>query len=147
MKVVIYAKLSSQNKIEKSIEEQIKTCVEYAKEKGYTIIYKYIDIDSRKQFEQMIKDSSKKKFQAVIVYSMDRFSRNKFESATYKCKLKQNGVKVVSTKKNIENDAFGILMDSIVEEMAVYYSQELNQKINADIVRKKRKKERIANEG
>lgn len=147
MKAVIYARFSSQNKIEKSIEEQIKTCVEYAKEKGYTIIDQYIDMDSRKQFEQMIKDSSKKEFQAVIVYSLDRFSRNRFDSAMYKHKLKQNGVKIVSTKENIENNASEILMDSILERMAEYYSQELSQKIKAGIARKKKEKEKIANEG
>lgn len=147
MKAVIYARCNSQNQVENSIERQIKTCEEYAKEKGYTITKKYIDVGSREQFEKMIKNSSKKKFQAVIIYSLDRFARNRYNFVLYKNKLKKNGVKLVSTKENIENDASGILLESVLEGMYEYYSQELSPKIKKEIMRKIEERERIANEG
>lgn len=63
----------------------------------------------------MIKDSSKQEFQIVLVYQLDRFSRNRYDSATYKAKLKKNGVRVVSARENISDDASGILMESVLE--------------------------------
>ena len=79
----------------------------------------------------MIKDSKKKKFEAVIVYSMDKFARNRYDSVIHKRKLKQNGVSVFSTKENIENDPSGILMESVIEGLIEYYSIEHSQKIKA----------------
>ena len=124
MKAVIYAKCNSQNQVENSIEKQIKACEDYAKEKGYTIIEKYIDIASREQFEQMIKTSSKKKFQAVIVYQLDRFARNRYDFVIYKNKLKKNDINLVSAKENIENNASEILLDSILEGLMEYQALE-----------------------
>jgi site-specific DNA recombinase len=77
----------------------------------------------------MIEDSAKKQFQYVLVYQLDRFARNRYDSATYKAKLKKNGVRVLSALENITEDASGILMESILEGMAEYYSAELAQKI------------------
>lgn len=147
MKAVIYARCNAQNQVENSIERQIKTCEEYAKEKGYTIIEKYIDIGSREQLEQMIKASSKKNYQVVIVYQLDRFARNRYDFVIYKNKLKKNGVNLVSVKENIENNASGILLESILEGLIEYQALERSQKIKEGIARKKREKERLANEG
>ena len=85
--------------------------------------------DRRPEFQKMISDSSKKTFQAVLVYQLDRFARNRFDSATYKAKLKKNGVRVLSARENISADANGVLMEAVLEGMAEYYSVELSQKI------------------
>ncbi len=147
MKIVVYIRVNSQNQIEQATEKQISACQEYAKEKGYTIIAQYIDIGSREQFEQMIKDSSKKQFEAIIVYSMERFSRNRYDSVIHKRKLKQNGVKVISVQENFSDDASGILMESVIEGLIEYYSLEHSKKIKAGIERKKKEREMLANEG
>ena len=135
MDVVIYARFSSHNQNEQSIEGQIKYCEEYAKRNNYNIIHTYIDeaksgtSDSREQFQQMIEDSSKKQFKGILVYQLDRFSRNRYDSAIYKNRLKKNDVKVLSARENISDDASGILMESVLEGMAEYYSAELGQKV------------------
>ena len=77
----------------------------------------------------MIEDSAKKGFQYVLVYQLDRFARNRYDSATYKAKLKKNGVRVLSARENITDDASGILVEGLLESMAEYYSAELAQKI------------------
>ncbi|HCC34184.1 MAG TPA: recombinase family protein, partial [Ruminococcaceae bacterium] len=79
--------------------------------------------------QRMIADSAKRQFQAVLVYQLDRFARNRYDSATYKAKLKKNGVKVLSARENISDDASGVLMEAVLEGMAEYYSVELAQKI------------------
>ena len=69
-------------------------------------------------------------FDTVIVWKLDRFARNRYDSAIYKAKLKKNGVRVMSAKENISDDASGILIEGVLESMAEYYSVELAQKIN-----------------
>ena len=135
MNVVIYARYSSHNQTEQSIEGQIAVCEEYAKRNNYTIVGEYIDRaltgtnDNRPQFKQMIEDSNKKFFNGVLVYQLDRFARNRYDSATYKNKLRKNNVRVFSAKENISEDASGVLMESVLEGMAEYYSVELSQKV------------------
>ena len=136
MKLVIYARFSSHAQNEQSIEGQLKACYDYAERNGYTVIGEYIDraisgtvADNRPEFQRMIADSVKRQFQAVLVYQLDRFARNRYDSATYKAKLKKNGVKVLSARENITDDASGVLMEAVLEGMAEYYSVELSQKI------------------
>lgn len=59
----------------------------------------------------MIADSEKHTFEGVLVYQLDRFARNRYDSAIYKAKLKKNGVRVFSAKENITEDASGILVE------------------------------------
>ena len=135
MNVVIYARYSSHNQHETSIEGQLKVCYEYCEKNNYTIVGEYIDraisgkTDNRPQFLRMIEDAAKKTFDYIIVYQLDRFSRNRYDSAIYKSKLKKYGVRVLSAKENISDDASGILIESILEGMAEYYSVELAQKV------------------
>ena len=136
MNVVIYARFSSHSQNEQSIEGQLKVCYEYAKSHNYTVVGEYIDraqsgkFDNRTNFQKMIADSDKHTFEGVLVYQLDRFSRNRYDSAIYKTKLKKNGVRVLSAKENISDDASGILIEGVLESMAEYYSVELAQKIN-----------------
>ncbi len=136
---VIYARFSSHGQNEQSIEGQLAECYAFAKRSDLHIIHEYIDrdltgtTDKRPDFLQMIEDSKKKAFQFVIVYQLDRFARNRYDSAIYKSKLKKNGVRVLSAKENITDDASGILIEGVLESMAEYYSAELAQKIKRGI--------------
>ena len=77
----------------------------------------------------MISDSSRKIFRYVIVYQLDRFSRSRYDSAVYKNKLKKNGVRVLSAKERIGDDPSSIILESMLEGYAEYYSAELSQKV------------------
>ena len=136
---VIYARFSSHAQNEQSIEGQLAECHAFAERSGLQIRHEYIDraltgtTDKRPEFLQMIEDSKRKGFQFVIVYQLDRFARNRYDSATYKAKLKKNGVRVLSAKENITDDASGILIEGVLESMAEYYSAELSQKVKRGI--------------
>lgn len=127
---VIYARFSSHAQNEQSIEGQLAECRAFAERNNLRIVHEYIDraltgtTDKRPDFLQMIEDSKRKGFQFVIVYQLDRFARNRYDSATYKAKLKKNGVRVLSAKENITDDASGILIEGVLESMAEYYSAE-----------------------
>ncbi len=135
MKAVIYARYSSSNQTEQSIEGQLRDCTEFAKAHDITIVGTYIDraisakTDQRKEFQKMIKDSKKNIFDTIITYKIDRFARNRYDSAIYKAELKKNGVKVLYAKEHIPNGPEGIILESLLEGMAEYYSAELSQKI------------------
>lgn len=107
----IYARYSLHKQNDTSIEAQILETTAFAERNGYNIVEKYIDkaisgkSDERPEFLRMIEDSSKGKFTKIIVYQLDRFARNRYDSANYKNKLKKNGVKVLSAKENISDDA------------------------------------------
>ena len=115
---VIYARYSSDNQTEQSIEGQLRCCQDYAERNGISILNTYIDRamtgtnDNRPDFQQMIKDSESKEFEYVIVYKLDRFSRNKYETAKYKKILKDNGFAQIKSFKdtlNIDRVVVGIL--------------------------------------
>lgn len=133
--VVIYARYSSHNQTECSIEGQIEECKRYAELNDYNVINTYIDRaksgtkDNREEFLKMIEDSKKKEFKYIIVYQLDRFARNRYDSAIYKKELKTRDIRVLSSRENITEDASGVLMESMLEGMAEYYSLELGQKV------------------
>lgn len=135
-KAVIYARYSSDNQRDASIDQQVKACEKYALDQGFQVLRVYDDraltgkTDKRPSFLRMIRDSAKHEFKYVIVYSLDRFSRNKYDSVMHKHTLKENGVTVLSAMEHITDDPTGALMESILEGFAEYYSKELAQKIH-----------------
>ena len=121
MKGVIYARYSSDNQTEASIEGQLRECMEFAERTGIDVIGNYIDrafsakSDHRPEFQRMIKDSYKHAFDCIIVWKLDRFSRNRYDSAHYKTLLRKNGVKVISAMESISEGSEGILLESVLE--------------------------------
>ncbi len=136
MKAVIYARYSSDSQREESIEGQIRECTAFAEKNGITVLRHYIDrafsarTDKRPEFQEMIKDSGKKLFDTVIVWKLDRFARNRYDSARYKALLKKNGVKVVSATEIISSGAEGIILESVLEGYAEYFSADLAEKVS-----------------
>ena len=132
---VIYARYSSDSQREESIDGQLRECMEFAEKQGISVMETFIDrglsakTDKRPQFQKMIKDSSKRKFDVIIVWKLDRFARNRYDSAHNKNTLKKNNVKVVSATEKISEGAEGILLESLLEGMAEYYSVELAEKV------------------
>ena len=127
---VIYARYSCDNQTEQSIEGQLRVCQDYAKAHDILILDMYIDRamtgtnDNRADFQRMIKDSARKEWNYVLVYKLDRFSRDKYATAIHKKTLKDNGVKVLSAMENIPDTPEGIILESLLEGMNQYYSAE-----------------------
>ena len=135
MNVVIYARFSSHSQTEQSIDGQLRECTEYAIKNGHTIVGEYIDrafsgtTDIRPDFQRMIEDSSKKFFNGVLVWKLDRFTRERHDSAVYKAVLRKNGVRVISVTENISDTPEGGLLEAVIEGMNEFYSKDLAQKI------------------
>jgi DNA invertase Pin-like site-specific DNA recombinase len=135
MKAVIYARYSSDNQREESIEGQLRDCQAFAERNDMMILGTYIDrafsakTDNRPEFQRMIKDSAKGLFEVVLVWKLDRFARNRYDSAHNKAILRKNGVKVVSAMEPISDDSTGILLESLLEGYAEFFSAELAEKV------------------
>ncbi len=142
---VIYARYSSDSQSEQSIDGQLRVCEEYAKNNDLLIVATYIDRamtgtnDNRPDFQRMIKDSSSKSWDYVLVYKFDRFSRNKFEAGLHKRTLKNNGVKVISATEYIPDSPEAIILESMLEGYAEYFSAELAQKVKRGMRETRRK--------
>ena len=132
---VIYARYSSDKQTEQSIEGQVRVCNEYARKHDIVIVDQYVDRamtgtnDRREEFQKMLKDSAKAKWDYVLVYKLDRFSRDKYESAIHRRTLRNNGIKLVSAMENIPDSPEGIILESLLEGMNQYFSAELSQKV------------------
>lgn len=141
----IYARYSSDSQNEQSIEGQLRVCEEYAKRNDIIILNTYIDRamtgrnDNRPDFQRMLKDSSRKEWNFIIVYKFDRFARNRYETAIHKKELKDNGVKVLSAMENIPDTPEAIIFESMLEGYAEYYSAELAQKVKRGMFETRRK--------
>jgi site-specific DNA recombinase len=134
--VVIYARYSSASQNEQSIDGQIDACTRYADQHGFRVIESYIDralsgthADSRPDFQRMIKDSRKHAFKYVLVWKLDRFARNRYDSAIYKNELKKSGVRVLSVTEGIGEGSDSIILEAVLEAMAEEYSRQLSQNI------------------
>ena len=132
---VIYARYSSHGQTEQSIEGQLAKGHEYARSKGYTVIHEYIDRamtgrnDNRESFQKMLSDTSKHQFSVIIVWKVDRFGRNREEIAFNKHTCKKNGVRVEYVAESLPDAPEAVILESVLEGMAEYYSLQLSQNI------------------
>ncbi|XMB85465.1 recombinase family protein [Mycoplasmatota bacterium WC44] len=131
-----YSRYSSDNQRYESIEAQERAIGDFAEKEGYTIVRSYVDKATsgtstvgRDGFLQMIEDSAKGGFQYVIVHKLDRFARDRYDSAVYKRKLKDNGVKVISVLENLDDNPESIILESVLEGMNEYYSANLSREV------------------
>jgi len=131
MKAAVYARYSSDNQREESIDAQLRAIREYCQRCGIQIVKIYTDearsatTDDRPGFLQMIQDSALGLFSVVIVHKLDRFSRDRYDSAFYKRQLKKNGVRLISVLEPLDDSPESIILESVLEGMAEYYSRNL----------------------
>lgn len=133
-----YARFSSDNQRAESIDAQFADIDRYAERMGYTVVARYADeaksatTDRRPEFQRMISDAETGAFAAVLVFKLDRFSRDRYDFAFYRRKLARSGVKIVSINENLSDDPESVIMESVLEGMAEYYSRNLSR----DVMRK-----------
>lgn len=135
-RAAIYARYSAgSGQTDQSIEGQVRECKAYIKKNNLQLVGTYADrhitgrTDRRPEFQRMISDAESGVFDVLVVYTTDRFSRDKYDSAIYKRKLKNCGVQIRYAAENIPEGPEGILLEALMEGWAQYYSEELSRKI------------------
>lgn len=132
--VAYYRYSGGSRQTEQSIEGQRRDCEAYARAHGMTILREYVDrhisgkTDDRPAFQQLVADSAKHTFDAVICWKTDRLARNRYDSAVYKKKLRDNGVEILYAAESNISGAEGIIIEGLMEALAEYYSAELAEK-------------------
>lgn len=133
----LYMRYSSDRQTEQSIEGQLRELIAYCKHRGYRVAAVYVDraisahasMDKRPAFQRMLSDSAKAPWKTVLVYKLDRFARNREDSAIARMRLRKNGCTVESAKEGISKNPEGVILEALLEGMAEYYSLELSQKV------------------
>lgn len=132
-RAVIYARFSSSKQREASIDDQLRICNEWCAREGYLVVGEYCDraasgrTDERPEFQRMISNAGESDI--VLVYMMDRFSRDIYDAPIYKKKLRDKGVKVVSATEAMPDGPESLLLESIYEAMAAMESAHTSQRV------------------
>lgn len=133
----LYMRYSSDRQTEQSIEGQLRELIAYCKYHSYRVAAIYVDraisahasMDKRPAFQQMLSDSARSSWKTVLVYKLDRFARNREDSAIARMRLRKNGCNVESAKEGISKNPEGVILEALLEGIAEYYSLELSQKV------------------
>lgn len=133
----LYMRYSSDRQTEQSIEGQLRDLISHCRSHRYRIAAIYVDraisahaaMEKRPAFQQMLLDSARAPWKTVLVWKLDRFARNREDSAIARMRLRKNGCNVESAKESISKNPEGVILESLLEGMAEYYSLELSQKV------------------
>lgn len=134
-KAVAYARYSTDMQREESIDAQFRAIEDYCYRNDILLIHKYKDegisgtSDERPEFQSMIDASDAHAFDYVVVHKLDRFTRSKYDSAIYKRRLKENGVRVLSVLENLDDSPESLILESVLEGMSEYYSRNLSREV------------------
>ena len=137
VRAVIYARFSSDNQRDESIDAQMRAIQEYARRNDILIVGEYVDrarsatTDNRPEFLRMIADSKKETFDVVLVHKLDRFARNRHDSIGYRMELKRHNVSLISVLEYLDDESpESLILESVLEAMAEYYSKNLAREVN-----------------
>ena len=134
-RAVAYTRFSTDMQREESIEAQVRAIKEFTDKQGYALLKTYADrgisgtTDNRPEFQKMFDDAKKGLFDVIIVHKLDRFARNRADSAIYRKELSKNGVKLISVLENFDDSPESIILQSVIEGYNEYYSKNLRREV------------------
>jgi site-specific DNA recombinase len=102
VKVAIYARYSSDNQRDASIDDQLRVCREFATRQGWTIVHEFTDHALsgatllRAGFQALMRDALNRQFDIVLAEALDRFSRDQEDTAGLFKRLTFAGVNIVT---------------------------------------------------
>lgn len=140
LQAVAYARFSSELQREESIDAQLRAIRKYCTEHDAVLLTVYADkgisgtSDNRPEFQRMIADADKGEFDAVIVHKLDRFARNRYDSAIYKNHLQKRGIRLISVLENLQDTPESVILESVLEGINEYYSLNLSREVRKGLL-------------
>lgn len=131
----VYARFSSDNQREESIDAQLRAIRAYCEREGITILREFPDeavsarTDKRPRFQEMFETIGDAPADFVIVHKLDRFARNRYDAAFYRSKLKKAGMRLISVLEPLDDSPESIIMEGLLESMSEYYSANLAREV------------------
>ncbi|MBO7661949.1 MAG: recombinase family protein, partial [Clostridia bacterium] len=134
---VAYARYSSAGQRDVSIEQQLQDIRAFARREGFTLVHEYADharsgfknVNARTAFQSMMKAAESGSFDTILAWKVDRFGRNREDSAIYKGKLRRFGVRVLYAMEPIPEGSAGVLLEGMLEATAEWYSRQLSENV------------------
>lgn len=132
---VIYARYSSHAQKDASIEQQVRECLVFAKAQGIHIAATYEDraisgkTDRRPNFQRMMKDAEKRKFQYVVAWKSNRMGRNMLQAMMNEARLNELGVRVLYAEEDFDNTAAGRFALRSMMNVNQFYSENMAEDI------------------
>ena len=132
---VIYARYSSHNQKEESIEQQVEECMSFAAMNGIKIIHVYADkaisgrTDKRPQFQHLMRDAEKREFSVVVAYKSNRIARDMLNALKYEDKLGKYGIETMYAKEEFGNTAAGRFALRTMMNVNQFYSENMAEDI------------------
>lgn len=129
----VYARFSSDNQREESIDAQLRAISEYCQKEQISILKVFKDeafsarTDKRPAFQEMFGLIKEQPADFLVVHKLDRFARSRADAAFYRSKLKEAGMKLVSVLERLDDSPESIIMEGILESMNEYYSANLSR--------------------
>ena len=126
MKIAIYARVSTDKQ---DTENQGLQLREFAKKQAWSIVHEYVDHESgaksdRQQFQKMLADASRRKFDIILFWSLDRLSREgALKTLQYLNQLESYGVGFRSFTEQYL-DSTGLFRDAVISILATIARQE-----------------------
>lgn len=154
-RAALYIRVSTDDQVEYSPSAQKNSLIQFAKKNDMLVSDEHIFVDEgisgrkaekRPGFMRMISTAKikPKPFDVILVHKNDRFARNREDSVVYKSLLRKDcGIKVISITEQFEDDKFSIIMESMLEAMAEYYSLNLADEVKKGLTEKARRGERV----
>ena len=132
---VIYARYSSHAQKDASIEQQVRECLAFAKDRGINIIDSYEDraisgtTDKRVSFQRMMKDAEKGRFRCVVAWKSNRMGRNMLQAMMNEAKLNELGVRVMYVEEDYGDTAAGRFALRSMMNVNQFYSENMAEDI------------------
>ena len=147
-RVALYARVSTSNG-QQDPEMQLRELREYAKQRELTIVGEYIDKmtgskDSRPALNRLMADASQRKFDAVLVWKLDRFGRSLRHLVNALAELEAFGLSFISLRDNLDlSTPSGRLMFQIIGAMAEFERSLIQERVRAGLRNAKAKGRRL----
>ena len=132
---VIYARYSSQNQRDVSIEQQIAACEKYAINGNFTIVERYADraisgkTDNRPAFQKMMRDAHEGGFDFVIAWKSNRMGRNMLQAMVNEGKLNELGIRCLYVEEDFDDTAAGRFALRNMMNVNQFYSENMAEDV------------------
>ena len=130
----VYARFSSEQQREESLDAQLRACREYCARNNIQILKEYPEeaksgtTDKRPKFQEMFSDL-RRGVDYIVVHKLDRFSRDRYDAAYYRRLIKKAGAQLISVLEPMDDSPESIIMESMLTGMAEYYSRNLAREV------------------
>ena len=151
MRCAIYTRVSTNNQ---TIENQVRVLREFATMKGYTIVKEYTDEgisgakgrEDRTGFDTLIKDATKKEFDMILCWSVDRLGRNLSHLVSFLNEIHSVGCDLYIHQSGMDTSTpMGKMMFQLTGIFAEFERGMIAERVKAGQERSKKKNGRPSN--